>query len=542
MFMHPPTPYIGAHAAETSLHGQLRIEAVDAGSPAARAGLHPGDKIGCLSFRDRRLFTPDIYFGLDYGIVPGRPLELCVVGLSTSRATSLVPDLRPAVHPLYGNDAGAAFRLAEFSVFLICAVLLVYGRRGTMPWLFFLYALGTAPNAMGYINLTVLPSFWYTIYAVGLSAFDFAAPGFLLMFTLLVPDERAPGWRRPAFIFAAVLTLASFFCNVISQLQVEINAESFFPRLPEAVVAGLCILAVAGRLATMPAELRTRFRWAAFSIVWGVTTIAIAHRTIPLGDQSGVIAALLSVLMPISMLYAVLREHVIDLPFVLSRTIAYTVITTMIVTVIGVVDWLTAQYLHETRVATILDAAVTIGLAIALHRIYRWIETAVDFLLFRKKYEAEAHLRRIAGSLLAADEARTIDGELIDAPYEMLDLTFALLYRISENGFEPCGLRGLAIAPAFKHDCELVRFIKTEHKEVHLKDLRTCPDGLASSAVAIGIPRGRTLAGFAIYGYHRGGNALDPDEITVLERLCDAAGRAYVNIELANHERVPAVS
>lgn len=539
MFIHPPTPYIGANISGTTTHGLLRVVAVDARSPAARAGIRSGDEIGCLSFRDRRLFSPDIYRGLDYGIVAGRPVDLCTVRSSTTRSIALVPDLRPPARGLYGSAAGAAFRLAEFAVFLVCGVLFVYGRRGAISWLFLLYALGTAPNATGYINLTVLPNSWYTLYSVGLAAFDFAAPGFLLIFTLLVPDDRAPGWRWPALITAASLTSLSLLYNAIAPLRFEINAESFSPRLPEAVLAGLCIVAVMVRLATMPPELRTRFRWAGFSIVWGVVTIAIAHRTFPLGDEAGIIAALLSVLMPISMLYAVLREHIIDLRFVLSRTIVFTVITTLIVAVIGIVDWLTAQYLHGTRVATIVDAAVTIGLAIALHRIYAWIETAIDFLLFRKKYEAEAYLHRVARSLLAADETPTIDHELVDTPYSTLDLTFAILYRVSDAGYEPCELRGLTVAPTIEHDGELVRFIKTEHKAVHFNELRTCPEGLGSSALAIGIPRGRTLAGFAVYGYHRGGSAIDPDEIEALERLCDAAGRAYVNIELARYAHVP---
>lgn len=36
-----------------------------------------------------------------------------------------------------------------------------------------------------------------------------------------------------------------------------------------------------------------------------------------------------------------------------------------------------------------------------------------------------------------------------------------------------------------------------------------------------------------IYGTHRDTTALDPDEIAVLERLCERAAEAYTAIELA---------
>jgi hypothetical protein len=50
-------------------------------------------------------------------------------------------------------------------------------------------------------------------------------------------------------------------------------------------------------------------------------------------------------------------------------------------------------------------------------------------------------------------------------------------------------------------------------------------------AIAIPIFEGDDLRGFALYGLHRDGTKLDPDEVDVLETLCQTAAQAYVRIE-----------
>ncbi len=46
-------------------------------------------------------------------------------------------------------------------------------------------------------------------------------------------------------------------------------------------------------------------------------------------------------------------------------------------------------------------------------------------------------------------------------------------------------------------------------------------------------PRLRT--GFAVYGIHRDGTALDPDELQTLEHLCESAARAHTYIEVSRY-------
>lgn len=532
MFMHPQRSYIGTTTVPR-FGGVAVLATVDPDSPAARAGLRPGDSIGCASFRDLAQLSGDrstAYAG-------EATMHLCIERAGVTRAIDVHPVVTAPSAPLYGNDAWAAVRLAIYAIVIGCGVLLIYGRPGRMSWLFFLFALGTSPAASGFDNLTSLPSVWYEAYVLLFQTFAQSSSGFLLLFALLVPDDDPTGLRALAFRIAAGATALAFVFYGTAIAGLRVIDPPFAINVPELALVLCTILTVVIRIVTMPQGERSRFNWAAFGIAFGVFAIAVTHGDIRIFATLPVPASMLSVVMPATMLYAVLRKHFIDVRFVLSRTLVFAALSTLVVSAIGFVDWLAAQYLHESRVATIVDAIVTIGLALILHRLYAWFEHAAEFLLFRDRYEAESYLQRVAHSLPVAQRAETIDAELVDAPYDRLSLSGSALYTFESGGFRARRVAGaLACSNVVDEDGELIRFLKTQHGSVHLSSLR---EG-AIPAIAIALHRGRRLDGFALYGYHRNGTALDPDEIDVLERLCDAAARAYVNIELERYERAKA--
>lgn len=53
----------------------------------------------------------------------------------------------------------------------------------------------------------------------------------------------------------------------------------------------------------------------------------------------------------------------------------------------------------------------------------------------------------------------------------------------------------------------------------------------ACVVIAVPIFEGDDLVAFAIYGLHRDGTKLDPDECDTLEALCDTAAQAYIQVE-----------
>ncbi|HEY9180489.1 MAG TPA: hypothetical protein VIO32_07195, partial [Candidatus Baltobacteraceae bacterium] len=507
------------------------------------AGLRTGDRVGCLSLRDGHLLFDHNAAGMRFGYSPGTALNLCVQRGNSWRPVSLFPRTRPPAPNIYFNDTIAALRIAGYIAFLLCAVFLVLGRPGRATWTFFAYAAIAAPTYASEQNFSVFgPTLFALIYAGGLIA-NTMQFGLLMQFAVLVPNDWPPrGWRTMTYYVSIALTLLLFVFGIGRATSGWIMSGEL-SRIVASGMSAIVVITILARLGAMEREERGRFGWAAFAIAWAVILDNLRQST-TLPGNVGSMLALLLVLTPITLMYAILKRHVIDISFAISRTVVYATVMTVLVVAIGAVDWATSTYLHEAKVAMALDALVTIGIAFSLNRLHRRIERSVDFLLFRAKYNAETFLNRLGRTLISSTHEETVDRALVRDPHRRLHLSMAALFRKTGANFMLSSTSGYdaANAAAFEPDHDLVRFLDTEKATLKLGDLTENPFGQA--CVAIPIHQGPELTGFAVYGIHRDGTALDPDELETLEHLCESAARAYTYIEVSRYrlERAAAVS
>lgn len=537
MLVNPPVVYTGAHLEPTgALVGPVIIR-VDAGSPAAHAGLRTGDRVACLSRRDVVLLlsyedTPSPY-------VAGMTIPLCALRTGVWQTFTVTPAELPPAGYIYGSPMIAVLRLAAYGVFLLVGILLLLARPSTLTWIFYAYCVGSAPWFSADVNDTVFSPLVYAITILPLTTFTWCAPGLMLLFALAVPDDRVTaGWRLLAFRLAWIGTLGVVAVTVFLAARPDFSAPSLQGIVADIATVAI-VLALIVRLGLVKGEERARLAWASLAIFLGIIINDVRNQFASGPYASvGTAAGIATIVTPLTLMYAILRQHVIDVRFVISRTLVYAVITTIVVGVIGLVDWATSVYLTQARVALAIDALVTIALGIALHRSYQWVESIVEFLLFRNKHEAQAYLHRLGRSLLRALREDTIDRALVRDPYEMLGLTMAGLYRAEGAGYKLAISEGLndASPPAFDADDDLVRFLRSERKPFFLADLR--PHALTHMrysgpipAVAMPIFEGDDFTSFVVYGLHRDGTKLDPDEVDALEKLCDVAAQAYTRVE-----------
>lgn len=543
MFAHPPTAYTGIHLRKTGALIHPNVVDVDPNSPAFRAGVRSGDVISCESVRDRALLFLKSTFGYAPGYVPGTPISFCVQRGGVVHDVRFVAAVGPSNPSIYGNDAIAALRLAEYAIFLLSGIALVLGRPGLMTWMFYAFCVASLPNLAVDVNMEVLPSSLYFVDQFVTNIVGSSAVSWLLLFAILVPNDRTPpGWRTYLYYATWAAFGISIAANGFPRLQTSVTVSLTVFMWMGNILTAATIAVVLARLATMQRSERARFGWAAFAIIWGVVTNNLRSVAV-LPGSLGTIAAMLTVIMPISLMYAILKRHVIDVRFVISRTVVYAAITTIVVGLIGAVDWATSAYLHEARAAMAIEALVTIGLGFVLHRTYRWLEYTVDFFLFRRKYEAESYLRRLARTLNFAEREDAVDRALVHDPYEKFDLTAAALFRANGTGYVTTYAQGwndLEI-PSFGRDHDVVRFLLAERTRLFIGDLReyvAAPFRELGAAPAVAIPvfQGNRLTAFALYGVHRTGTKLDPDEVETLEHICEAAAQAYTGIELARYQ------
>lgn len=550
MFMSVPSVYTGVHLIRTGALVQRNVVRIDTGSPAYRAGLRTGDILGCLSPRDRSLLIWPSR-GLEQGYAPGTIISTCVQRNGAVHSVTFTAQTGPIVRVGYRSEFDAALRLCVAIVFFLTGIALVLARPSPMTWIFYVYCLCSAPSFSAMQVWTILPAWQYAVLAdlPGISSVSAAA--FLLLFAILVPSDGIPaGWRRTAFKVACAIAVAQVLLSSVALFYTNVPDLRTLRDVADEALTALTLLVVLMRLLTMERSERGRFGWAAFAIAFGV--VANDIRTIfaigPL-HWTAALAGDLIVVMPLCLMYAILRRHVIDVRFVISRTVVYAAITTLVIAIIGAVDWATSVYLHQARVAMAIDALVTIALGFVLHRTYGWLEHAADFLLFRKKHESETYLNRLARSLLRAGREETIDRALVHDPYDAFQLTMAALFRDTGSSFALSCAAGWDApdAPAFDRDHDLVRFLLSERTRLHIRDLRKHVAALfldrgAAPAVAIPLFQGDDLTAFAVYGIHRDGTKLDPDEVETLERLCETAAQAYIRIENLRYRTLSARS
>ncbi len=541
MFRNLPTLYSGVSLHHTGeLVQRLRVD-VAPRSPAYHAGLRSGDVVTCLSARDAELLLPPPDIGLHPAYRPGTPISLCAYRSGVWHSVRFVAEPRPAPGYIYGTVVVAALRFLVFAFFLASGIVLVMGRPSPMTWFFFAYCLGNVPSVAATLNWTTLPAGIYAFAAGIPSIVSVLGAPFLLLFALTVPDDRVDsGWRRWASFATWGVTALFAALLIFAFIETRFYIAPSVTNAISTLLTALTILVVLARLASMTRVERPRFAWAAFAIIFGVLAND-ARNVLPTGPLS-IALAVLTVVMPLSLMYAILRRHVIDVRFVISRTVLYASLTTSVVLIIGVVDWATSTYLSQARIAMALAALVTIGLGFVLHRTYGWLERAVDFLLFHRKHEAEAYLNRLAKTLMRANRTETVDRALIHDPYEKLELSMAALFRADGSSFVPscsAGWEAPAVS-ALDADHDLVRFLTTERERLDIGDLRSHVAGHfldhgPAPAIAIPVLQGDDLMAFAVYGIHRSGTKLDPDEIVTLENLCEKAAQAYSRIDNLQH-------
>lgn len=228
-----------------------------------------------------------------------------------------------------------------------------------------------------------------------------------------LPVGRAGRWARLAM--AAVLALA-IVIGVAPTLNV--TPAGFAPvdiRNPAALFPGAAIwqlvpstsamyslmfaIVAAGVLALLRRYRlsvgieRLQYRWLVFATVFvAITTLIWAIATIVLGDKSGswfLVALVAYTCVPVAIGIAVLRYRLYEIDRIISRTLAYAIITAILGAVFaGLVVGLQALAAPLTENSALAVAGSTLAVAALFGPLRRRVQTIVDRRFDRARYDA----------------------------------------------------------------------------------------------------------------------------------------------------------
>src|SRR5271170_325565 len=292
-----------------------------------------------------------------------------------------------------GNKTGWIF-LAAGLVLGLAFFCWRYGQRGVVA------APGSLPAARA--------AAWFQNWAWAIPVAGF---GFIL---LLFPTGRlrSPRWRPAAWFAAAVFTLETAdmmvrACRVWAHPYAPLSDgwyQGLHPAdvilVPAALLAG--VAAVAVRFARSSGEERLQLKWfvtAAALVVITFVALALAPQTgfSPAAAALKVTFGLALVCLYTAIAVAVLKHRLYDIDRIISRTLAYAIVTGLLVGVYAALVLLATQVLRlHTPVAV---AAATLAAAALFSPVRRGVQRLVDRRFNRARYDAETTVAAFADRL-----------------------------------------------------------------------------------------------------------------------------------------------
>ena len=498
--------------------GYVEVLSVNPDGPMGRAGIVAGDHI---RFDDdvRNDAVPIVgewrNFTLDHA-GSARRLKVAAVP-QRAELTNSALNRRSLLIALSGFVAGlfALFIIwrggRNLAALLLGVSLAAYSLVNSAPWIWF-----DSPLARELLN-------FFGRLIQTLSSVSFI--GFALVFYAdFVGPVRRVAWQLLGLYAAALfllLCLSDLIDGLILLLPVLGEGQDLytFVRLAGSVAA-LVIVAVGWRRCRSETQQRFAMLFAALMIMVGSRVLYLAHLYFWQGagrQYSGVELALAMAGTGLSaplFAYAILRQKVLDLGFVINRTLIYGIISSGLLLVFGLVEWASERLLPKETIeaSAVVNAGVALTIFVVFHRIRDFVERIVERLLFRSWHESEAKLRRFVRDAALIAKPPALMSASVEALAQFAQGAGCSLYLKQGEGY----VRSQAVsAQAPQHidgDDPLAVALRADPKPLHPAD-----EGSAIPA-ALALPmllRGQ-LDGFFLLGAKPEGDSYRPDEIELL--------------------------
>ncbi|HYL28049.1 MAG TPA: hypothetical protein VEW74_09460 [Candidatus Nitrosotalea sp.] len=516
----------------------FEVAGVDAGTPAAAAGIATGDH---LDFSRSKL--RDRLIGLEYQpALPGEPVSFVLIHEPrqprplTLRAGPLTESQsqRALFSPL-----ASFLRLAGFAYILVALAILLR-RPNRMTWGLFIYLVSATD-----VSFYRFPDSLSLIVTLASDLLGVAGTAGLVIFAARFPEDRPTGWRawadRLAIPAGALFVIPNLAWDAGSLIRGEgpqpwMAFGSTLGALGLLLVAGISLV---GTFLTAERWERQRLQWVMTGVFF--TLLAFASewarylpQTYPVVTSDAVmwLATLLYAAAPFAIAYGVVRQRVFDISFVISRTLVFTIVTALIFVLFALVEWLAGHLVEQTGITIALVAFTAIAVSFSLNAVHARVEHFVESTLFRRRHQAQHHLENVIAGLPYAQSAPAVEGAILREPMQAFTLSSATLFFRDSSGEYVRNDEVLDEAIPLRlegahHSVRLHEFDRDGAEEIEKGD----------PVLAVPIFVRSHLCAVVVYGAHVNGEDIDPDEAASLEALGVAAGIAYDHLETARVER-----
>jgi hypothetical protein len=322
--------------------------------------------------------------------------------------------------------------------------------RNPIGWLFLVTAacLFLSTDGGGYAFLAYRLGHHLPLGPVGLVLGQLWGAGLVLLFVviLLFPDGKLPSrfWRATLWVFGtmyAVLEVATAvtIAAAIAAHPIRVDANGglsavdtptgWFNLVQGAAIAVLIVLTLCfiGRQALSwrraSSERRQQLKWlasgAAVTLVCGAVSGAFSSSGITLVSVVANYAWFGWAALPVSIGVAILRYRLYDIDRIISRTLAYAIVTALLVgAYAGLVLLATRVLSVHTPVAV---AASTLAAAALFSPLRRRVQRAVDRRFNRARYDADKTVAAFAARLQDSVDLDAVQDDLAGVVHQALE-------------------------------------------------------------------------------------------------------------------------
>lgn len=224
---------------------------------------------------------------------------------------------------------------------------------------------------------------------------------------------------------------------------------------------------------------------------------------------------------PLGCAYAILRHRIIDVNFVLNRTLVYTILTTLVVGIFVLVENVLNAVAVSRGIGLTVEIAVALGLGLSLNVLHKRVEGVLERTLFRRKFEAALKLQQLSEEAAYTESPDALLRRATTEIPRAMGASGAALYERREKGYELIADGGLALPQTVDVDDAAFVRLRTRLSPVDLGDIASA---LGPDAVAFPLAVRGQLSGALICGRRANGEIYAPDEMRMLRDAAHEVG------------------
>jgi len=360
----------------------------------------------------------------------------------------------------FGADA-VPYVLAMLSAATVGAVLASRRPRHPVGWL--LLALGASvvagavTEAYASYGLLARPGAlpgarWAAVYTDGSWVAWPALVGFVL---LLTPTGTlpSPGWRRWARTAAAAAVLAAALRpgtldapfesvpNPIAVGAVPLQVAAYLAAVVNILAVPVAGVSLVARFRRARGVERQQLRWVALAAALSAMAAAVVLLGMATGTEAlyGWATGVYVAILPLAIGAAIARYRLYDLDRIISRTLAYALLTVLLGGGYAAVVLGLGQLLG--RQSSLVVAGATLAVAAVFQPARRRVQDAVDRRFNRRRYDAAQTIQAFSARLRDELDLGTLTGELLAVVDQTMQPTRASLWLRQPVRSSPSGPR-----------------------------------------------------------------------------------------------------